>query len=138
MLFQSQGNQDVSGPSASSGILSDIIQAGHSLLCVTLWGWGHRIRSASSLTLQTSLRMTIEVLDFPETESYVDVSILDGGGMIGDSKIMHAEDVPHEVPMSCWVFYISHEKSGKKVIWDVGISAVLSSLFAGIDVLGSK
>jgi len=68
--------------------------------------------------------MTIEVLDFPKTEGYVDVAILDGGGMIGNSKIMHADEPERDVPMSCWVFYIHHPKSGKKIVWDVGISAV--------------
>lgn len=74
--------------------------------------------------------MAIEVLDLPKTDSYVEVAILDGGGMIGSSKIMHAEwPDDRDVPMSCWVFYIHHPKSGKKVVWDVGISAVFSSIF---------
>ena len=71
-------------------------------------------------------KMGIEVLEFPTTKGYVDVAILDGGGMIGNSKIMHADEPERDVPMSCWVFYIQHPKSGKKVIWDVGISAVSS------------
>ena len=70
------------------------------------------------------LTMAIEVQDFPNTDAYVDVAILDGGGMIGSSSIMHAEGPPTEINMSCWVFYINHPPTGKKVIWDVGISAV--------------
>ena len=35
--------------------------------------------------------MAIEVLDFPKTEGYVDISILDGGGMIANSRILHKE-----------------------------------------------
>jgi hypothetical protein len=74
--------------------------------------------------------MAIEVLDLPKTGSYVEVAILDGGGMIGSSKIMHAEwPDDRDVHMSCWVFYIHHPKSGKKVVWDVGISAVYSYIF---------
>jgi hypothetical protein len=74
--------------------------------------------------------MAIEVLDLPKTDSYVDVAILDGGGMIGSSKIMHAEwPDDRDVHMSCWVFYIHHPKSGKKVVWDAGISAVFSYIF---------
>jgi hypothetical protein len=69
----------------------------------------------------------ITVAEFPSTEAYVDVSILDGGGMIGGSKIMHEEEPPRDVEMSCWVFYIHHPGSGKKVMWDVGISAVEGS-----------
>jgi hypothetical protein len=68
--------------------------------------------------------MTIEVLPFPETEGYVDVSILDGGGLTGTSKIMHADEPVRDIAMSCWVFYIHNVKMGKKVLWDVGISAV--------------
>jgi len=63
-------------------------------------------------------------VELPKTDASVDVSILDGGGMIGNSTIMHANEEPKDVPMSCWVFYIHHPKTGKKVIWDVGISAV--------------
>jgi hypothetical protein len=79
------------------------------------------------LNILSIARMVIEVIDFPKTESYVDVAILDGGGMIGASAIMHAEGEPRDIPMSCWVFYIHHPKSGKKVLWDVGISAVLNN-----------
>jgi hypothetical protein len=63
-------------------------------------------------------------VELPKTDAYVDVSILDGGGMIGNSGIMHAEVPSTDIRMGCWVFYIHHPQSGKKVIWDVGISAV--------------
>jgi len=70
----------------------------------------------------------VNILELPKSEGYVDVCILDGGGMIGNSGIMHKEEQPHDVNMSCWVFYISHAKTGKKILWDVGISAVSPSL----------
>jgi len=63
-------------------------------------------------------------VELPETNASVDVSILDGGRITGASSIMHADCEPKDIPMGCWVFYISHPKSGKKVLWDVGISAV--------------
>jgi len=66
----------------------------------------------------------VNVLELPKTDAYVEVAILDGGGMIGNSGIMHKEQEPHDVDMSCWVFYISNPKKGKKLLWDVGISAV--------------
>ena len=68
--------------------------------------------------------MAIEFQELPKTESYVDVAILDGGGMIGSSSLMHAEGPPTDINMSCWVFYIQNPTTGKKVLWDVGISAV--------------
>jgi hypothetical protein len=68
--------------------------------------------------------MPIQVLELPKTEAYVDVGILDGGGLIGNSTIMHANEPAKDIDMSCWVFYIHHPKTGKKVLWDVGISAV--------------
>lgn len=84
-----------------------------------------------------SLTMAIEVQEFPKTEAYVDVAILDGGGMIGSSSLMHAEGPPTDINMSCWVFYIQHPTTGKKLIWDVGISAVYPSRNA-IDGVGSE
>src|SRR5579859_5063649 len=77
--------------------------------------------------------MAIEVQEFPKTDAYVDVAILDGGGMIGSSALMHAEGPPTDINMSCWVFYINHPTTGKKVIWDVGISAVHLVRERGID-----
>ena len=68
--------------------------------------------------------MTIEFQELPKTQAYVDVAILDGGGMVGSSSLMHAEGPPTDINMSCWVFYIHNPTTGKKVIWDVGISAV--------------
>lgn len=77
--------------------------------------------------------MAIEVQELPKTDAYVDVAILDGGGMIGSSSLMHAEGPPTDINMSCWVFYINHPTTGKKVIWDVGISAVHILAQNGID-----
>jgi hypothetical protein len=68
--------------------------------------------------------MTIEFVELPKTEGFVDVCIIDGGGLIGNSIIMHAGESARDIPMSCWVFYIHHPQTGKKLLWDVGISAV--------------
>lgn len=76
-------------------------------------------------------------VELPKTDASVDVSILDGGGMIGNSGIMHANEEPKDIPMSCWVFYIHHPKTGKKVIWDVGISAVDATPIFGL-ISGSQ
>jgi hypothetical protein len=73
--------------------------------------------------------MAIEVLPLPQAKGYVDVSILNGGGMMCLSSLIHAdEETPHDIEMSCWVFYIYHPTSDKRAIWDVGVSAVSSSL----------
>ena len=54
--------------------------------------------------------MTIEVSKLPKTEGYVDVGILDGGGLIGDSKIMHAEGEKQDVKMSLsGILYLSYK-----------------------------
>jgi hypothetical protein len=97
-----------------------------------MWGSVHDSR-AGALNFNTiheaTATMAIEVLPLPQTEAYVDVSILNGGGMLGRSSIIHAdEENPHDMEMSCWVFYIYHPTSGKKAIWDVGVSAVSSFL----------
>jgi hypothetical protein len=73
--------------------------------------------------------MTIADLNLPATDGHVDVTILDGGGLIGTTRVMHEGDAEKDVRMCCWVFYIHHRKSNKKIFWDVGVSAV-SSLFS--------
>ena len=55
---------------------------------------------------------------------FVNVTILNGGGILGHSSIMHADESSRDVPMGNWSFYIVYPQSQKKIMWDLGISAV--------------
>jgi hypothetical protein len=67
---------------------------------------------------------SIDLLPLPTTDGFVNVTILDGGGMIGRRSLIHADDDNSDIHMSCWVFYIDHPRTGKKTLWDIGISSV--------------
>ena len=62
------------------------------------------------------------------SQSYLCISILDGGSWVGNKAIMHA-NVPEEIHrMYNWSFYIHHPKSGQHLLWDIGISKVSTLL----------
>jgi len=63
-------------------------------------------------------------ISLPTTTAFVNVSILDGGGMLGHVSFIHANQTGDQ-PMSCWVALIQHP-SGRNLLWDVGISSVHS------------
>jgi hypothetical protein len=75
-------------------------------------------------SFQRQVSSMSESYSLPQTEAYVDISVLDGGGMLGHVSFVH-EGQEGELPMSCWVAYILHPSSGRRMLWDVGISQVL-------------
>jgi hypothetical protein len=54
----------------------------------------------------------------PQTEGYVDLSLLDGGSFIGDLSKVHA-GASGKFRMYNWAFLVSHQ--GTHVLWDVGL-----------------
>lgn len=60
----------------------------------------------------------------PTSHGSVKVQLLDGGSFTADYNVLHA-GVP-STPFRCysWAFYIHHEPSGRRILWDVGLSAV--------------
>lgn len=64
-----------------------------------------------------------ESFSLPQTDAHVEVSILDGGGMLGHLKHFH-EGQEGDLPMSSWAIYIHHPPSGRHLLWDVGLDMV--------------
>jgi hypothetical protein len=54
----------------------------------------------------------------PQTEAYVDLSLLDGGSFIGDLSKVHA-GASGKYRMYNWAFLISHQ--GTHSLWDMGL-----------------
>jgi hypothetical protein len=57
----------------------------------------------------------------PQTDAYVELSLLDGGSFIGDLSKVHAGG-NGKYRMYNWAFYISHQ--GKHFLWDLGLDEV--------------
>ncbi|KAI8650203.1 Lactamase-B domain-containing protein [Fusarium sp. Ph1] len=59
----------------------------------------------------------------PTSNGSVKVQLLDGGSFTADYNFLHA-GAP-STPFRCysWAFYIHHEPSGRRILWDVGLSA---------------
>ncbi|KAF2682349.1 Metallo-hydrolase/oxidoreductase [Lentithecium fluviatile CBS 122367] len=55
----------------------------------------------------------------PETDAYVDLSLLDGGSFVGELSKIHAGVSNTKFRMYNWAFYISHR--GRHVLWDLGL-----------------
>lgn len=58
----------------------------------------------------------------PETDAYVELSLLDGGSFIGEMGKVHAGVSNTKFRMYNWAFYISHR--GRHVLWDLGLDEV--------------
>jgi hypothetical protein len=74
------------------------------------------IRTSNSYNMSGSFSL-------PQTEAHVEISILDGGGMVGLLKPFH-EGQEGDLPMSSWTIYIHHPPSGRHLLWDVGLDMV--------------
>jgi hypothetical protein len=57
----------------------------------------------------------------PQTQAYVELSLLDGGSFIGDLSKVHA-GASGKYRMYNWAFHISHR--GRHVLWDLGLNEV--------------
>jgi hypothetical protein len=65
----------------------------------------------------------------PQTDAYVELSLLDGGSFIGDLSKVHA-GASGKYRMYNWAFYISHQ--GRHLLWDLGLDDVRSDLLSKI------
>jgi hypothetical protein len=61
----------------------------------------------------------------PQTDAYVELSLLDGGSFIGDLSKVHA-GASGKYRMYNWAFHISHY--GKHFLWDLGLDDVRCDL----------
>ncbi|KAF2109527.1 beta-lactamase-like protein [Lophiotrema nucula] len=55
----------------------------------------------------------------PETDAYVNLSLLDGGSFMGDLSRLHAGVTDGTFRMYNWAFYVSHQ--GRHILWDLGL-----------------
>lgn len=61
----------------------------------------------------------------PEAYGSVDVVLLDGGGFTTtDDWRIYADGHDRPYYLYNWCFYIHHRASGRKLLWDLGISNV--------------
>jgi hypothetical protein len=58
----------------------------------------------------------------PESNAYVQLSLLDGGSFVGDLGKVHAGVTNDKYRMYNWAFYISHQ--GRHILWDLGLDEV--------------
>lgn len=58
----------------------------------------------------------------PETDAFVQLSLLDGGSFVGDLSRIHAGVSEGRFRMYNWAFYISHR--GQHILWDLGLVEV--------------
>ncbi|KAH9874009.1 hypothetical protein IAQ61_004637, partial [Plenodomus lingam] len=61
---------------------------------------------------------TTEMGSVPQTDAFVELSLLDGGSFLADLSRMH-EGESGTFRMYNWAFYISHK--GRHVLWDLGL-----------------
>lgn len=59
----------------------------------------------------------------------VQVSLLDGGSLATATlNLLHADAAPTQFRMYNWCFLISHPRSGRHILWDLGCSHVRGHL----------
>lgn len=65
------------------------------------------------------------VKELPPTGGSVHVVLLDGGGFTTtDDWRIHADGHDRPYYLYDWCFYIHHKPTGKRILWDLGISNV--------------
>jgi len=60
----------------------------------------------------------------PETDGYVNLSLLDRGSMTGSTSLMHAGSPPDQFRLYDRVFYNYNPKKDRNLVWDFGMAAV--------------
>lgn len=60
----------------------------------------------------------------PPSTGSVEVQILDGGSFTANFEVMRAGSPSEPFKCHSWVFYIYHKPSGRRILWDIDLSAV--------------
>lgn len=61
----------------------------------------------------------------PVASGNVEVVLLDGGGFLTtEDTIIHADGHDRPYYLYDWCFYVYHKPTGRKILWDLGISDV--------------
>lgn len=80
--------------------------------------------SLLSVALSTKLEMS-PVKELPTVAGSVDVVLLDGGGFTTtDDTRIHADGHDKPYYLYDWCFYIHQKTTGRRILWDLGISSV--------------
>lgn len=79
-------------------------------------------------TLLKSATMASKDINLPTIDAYVDLCLLDGGSMIGETHYLHAGEPPKPFRLYNWAFLIQHPKHRRQVLWDLGMSPVSHAL----------
>ena len=58
----------------------------------------------------------------PDSDAYVQLSLLDGGSFMGEIGKVHAGVSNEKYRMYNWAFYITHQ--GRHILWDLGLDEV--------------
>ena len=64
----------------------------------------------------------------PENVGSVELELLDGGSFTATYDVLHAHSPATPFRMYSWCFHIHHPPSGRHIVWDVGLSAVIPNL----------
>lgn len=63
--------------------------------------------------------------ELPQASGHVEIILLDGGGFTTtDDTRIHADGHDQPYYLYDWCFYLHHKASGRKILWDLGISDV--------------
>jgi len=65
-----------------------------------------------------------QLLPLPADASSVELHCLDGGSFIAAASKMHAGASDKTFRMYNWAFYIKDIQTGRRVMWDLGLSGV--------------
>ncbi|KAL3478473.1 beta-lactamase-like protein [Aspergillus californicus] len=67
--------------------------------------------------------MSDSTIKLPATDAYVHLHLLNGGSMTAEYHKLHAGDPADEFRLYNWAFFIHHEKHGRRIVWDLGLSS---------------
>lgn len=63
-------------------------------------------------------------LQLPPTNSFVQVDLLNAGSMEAEYHKLHAGAGQIRFRMYNWAFFVRHEKTGRHLLWDLGMAPV--------------
>jgi hypothetical protein len=110
------------GPISSSALLTNLSQFISiryvCMICVAAVLTKHRFAYPHPAT-----KMSLPRVD---PNSAVEVQLLDGGSFIATTEFIHKYAPITDFRMYTWAFHIYHPPSGRNILWDVGLSAVIT------------
>lgn len=68
--------------------------------------------------------MSTPDIQVPSTISFVQVDLLNAGSMEAEYHKLHAGADQIRFRMYNWAFFVRHEKTGRHLLWDLGMAPV--------------